>query len=1127
MFQQSPPNSPPTVKHHRLFFNELLSWFRQRLTHRNFVLLCCLFIYFLFSLSHFILLIIQKGPINLWSLSLISEVFFIKDSYVLLWLVAIIVLIIVIWPIPRFLRRKKTNSITLLHTFSHNTNQILSVSWSPTGHLVASATSTGTIHLWDIDTGTLHQIIEKRSSPVWKVSWSPDGQTLASTYLDGTLCLFDTETTIPRHILSGHSSLAWSITWSPDGQTLASGSLDGTICLWDVQTGASRVVLSGHTNSITMVAWSPDGQTLASGSLDSTVQLLDIQTGALRGVLSGHTTSITMVAWSPDGQTLASGSLDGTIRLWDAKTDPEKVIQENIPLTGFSWSPQSHYLACNCSDHTVKIWNASTSRITHVLEGHTHPISQLAFSSDERLLASLSFPDADKSKGMLRIWRTDSWECIAVLNDLAGNPYLAFHPQKALLVTPGTKPEKLSLQKLDIYKDADTSAVDTISYTNAKIVLVGDSGVGKSGLALALMEQPFKATESTHGRHIWTLDEQNIYRHGKCEETREILLWDLAGQPGYRLIHQLHLDEVAVALLVFDARSETDPFAGVFHWDKALRQAQRTMKTSMPPLKKLLVAARTDRGGIGVGTERLQTLMKEFAFTSYFETSAKESYHIADLKKAIQEAIEWDMLPKISSTHLFRNIKAFLVSEKAAGRLLVTIDVLYSLYVSSKHISPERENLRSEFETCIGRVEAAGFIKSLSFGNMLLLQPELIDAYASALINAVKDEPDGLGSILEERVRTADFRLPGTERLMDKQQEKLLLITMVEDLLQRELVLREEAFLVFPSQSTRENPYLPNAGEKTIIFEFEGSVLNIYATLTVRLANSGMFKKKELWKNAVTYTTSVGGMCGVALRTISEAHGELTLFFDQIANEQTQFHFEEYVQSHLQHKALSESIRRRRIFVCKDCGAIVTEQVVQLRVARGFEWLNCSVCSAVVSLLDREKRLTGQHTSLIQVMDRAADRQRSREMLNSILQGKRASGEFDVFLCHNDEDKLAVKQIGEQLKERGILPWLDEWELRPGLPWQRTLEERITTIKSVAVFIGQEGIGPWEHFELDAFLRQFVKRKCPVIPVLLPETPKKPQLPLFLEGMTWVDLRLEETDSFERLLWGITGEKHE
>jgi len=48
-----------------------------------------------------------------------------------------------------------------------------------------------------------------------------------------------------------------------------------------------------------------------------------------------------------------------------------------------------------------------------------------------------------------------------------------------------------------------------------------------------------------------------------------------------------------------------------------------------------------------------------------------------------------------------------------------------------------------------------------------------------------------------------------------------------------------------------------------------------------------------------------------------------------------------------------------------------------------------------------------------------------------------------VFLCHNSEEKAAVKKVGELLKVRGLLPWLDEWELQPGIPWQPELEKQL------------------------------------------------------------------------------------
>ncbi|MCP3956246.1 MAG: TIR domain-containing protein [bacterium] len=131
--------------------------------------------------------------------------------------------------------------------------------------------------------------------------------------------------------------------------------------------------------------------------------------------------------------------------------------------------------------------------------------------------------------------------------------------------------------------------------------------------------------------------------------------------------------------------------------------------------------------------------------------------------------------------------------------------------------------------------------------------------------------------------------------------------------------------------------------------------------------------------------------------------------------------------------------------------------------------------------------------------------------------------DFDVFLCHNSEDKAAISEIAEKLEMRGIRPWLDVRELRPGLPWQRSLEGQITNIASAAVFIGSSGVGPWQKLELEAFLLQFVKQQRPVIPVLLHDAPSQVEFPVFLRGMTWVDFRESEPDALERLIWGITG----
>ena len=136
---------------------------------------------------------------------------------------------------------------------------------------------------------------------------------------------------------------------------------------------------------------------------------------------------------------------------------------------------------------------------------------------------------------------------------------------------------------------------------------------------------------------------------------------------------------------------------------------------------------------------------------------------------------------------------------------------------------------------------------------------------------------------------------------------------------------------------------------------------------------------------------------------------------------------------------------------------------------------------------------------------------------------------FDCFLSHNSQDKPAVRELAQILSARGCSVWLDEEQLRPGIPWQQQLESGIIALGSVAVLVGADGLGPWEKEEQEAALILAVDEHRLVIPVLLPTAPKKPRLPLFLRTRTWVDLRPsaahEGPDGIERLIWGITGKK--
>ena len=66
---------------------------------------------------------------------------------------------------------------------------------------------------------------------VTSVSFSPDGKLLASASADNTVKLWQLDGTLLR-TLRGHSDAVTSVSFSPDGKLLASTSRDSTVKLW-------------------------------------------------------------------------------------------------------------------------------------------------------------------------------------------------------------------------------------------------------------------------------------------------------------------------------------------------------------------------------------------------------------------------------------------------------------------------------------------------------------------------------------------------------------------------------------------------------------------------------------------------------------------------------------------------------------------------------------------------------------------------------------------------------------------------------------------------------------------------------------------------------------------------------
>ena len=136
--------------------------------------------------------------------------------------------------------------------------------------------------------------------------------------------------------------------------------------------------------------------------------------------------------------------------------------------------------------------------------------------------------------------------------------------------------------------------------------------------------------------------------------------------------------------------------------------------------------------------------------------------------------------------------------------------------------------------------------------------------------------------------------------------------------------------------------------------------------------------------------------------------------------------------------------------------------------------------------------------------------------------------QYDAFLSYARSDRIQVETLATRLQQEGLRPFLDLWHLVPGDPWQEELEKALDNSATCVVFLGADGLGPWQNEEMRSALDDRVRAKTlRVIPVLLPKANgrQEKRLPRFLTRLTWVvfKMTIDEPDAFHRLVSGIEG----
>jgi small GTP-binding protein len=756
-------------------------------------------------------------------------------------------------------------------------SKISAYEFSPDGKSALTGGVNGIVHIWNVETGRCLRVLEGHSSNVMSVSWSADGYRVISAGYDSPLRLWDVKTGRCLRVLKGHNQVVLSVALSTDQRFVLSGA-SGTeldLRLWDVETEQCLRFFKGHTDWINSIAWSADQQRALSGSKDNTVRLWDVETGRCLRILEGHSDEVISVAWSADQRHALSGSWDNTVRLWDVETGRcLRVLEGHTSgVQCLMWSADQRHALSGSWDNTVRLWDVETGRCLRVLEGHSSTVMSVAWSADQQRALS-----GDVS-GSIRVWGLSEF--------LAES-----RAPEAATVTLPTAPEQ-------------------VQYTNAKVLLVGESGAGKTGLSKVLAGEEWQPSDSTVG--AWATQWKLPVSSDDGVE-REIWLWDFGGQADQRLIHQLYMDETALAVLVFDGQKE-DLFETLGQWDRDLTRA------SSKDLSKLLVAGRVDAGGLRVSRTQIEAFKNERGYLQLLETSAKTGKSCYELKQAILDGIRWENIPWRSSPLLFKRLKEEIISLKDEGRVLMRFNELRETL--QLRLSGEVARFTDEeLKAVVSLLSGPGVVWELKFGSWVLLQPERINAYAQAVIQTLREDEHERGCLLEERVLNGDLTYHSSIARLGDDEERFVLLAMHQTLVERGLCLREQtdkgALLIFPSYYRRERPELVGHPAVLVSYRFNGFLDDIYATLVVRLHHTRPFEQDKLWRYAADFKTLTGKQLGVKLTRRSEGAGELEVYFAPVIPMEEKIIFSKYVHEHLLQNA--RDVVRLRHYVCPYCG---------------------------------------------------------------------------------------------------------------------------------------------------------------------------------------------------------------
>jgi small GTP-binding protein len=609
-------------------------------------------------------------------------------------------------------------------------------------------------------------------------------------------------------------------------------------------------------------------------------------------------------------------------------------------------------------------------------------------------------------------------------------PPLRLRAAQTLTIDGALLPVELETLAGARYRIVETSP-HGVTYATARVVLLGDSGSGKSGLGARLAADEFRETVSSHGQQIWRLPQLSSVSSDGTEQ--DVFLWDLAGQLDYRLVHAPLVAGVDLALLVFDESRSDDWFRGIDYWLTLLRDRSKQGEGGATRCPVILVSTRTDRGASRLTTKEIDTFCSSRGISAFVRTSARTRQGIDELLGRMRELIPWDQIPVTMTTAFFKRVRdAILVlkEHKSKRKHIFTLPELH------KQLSLPKSD---ELPLVLNVLESHGYVLNLGVIDGLprvLLDPELLNGMASSIVLEARRDPRGLGTIDEELILSG--KIPHEELALSASEIRLLLTAAVRSFIEHNVCFREPVshatFLVFPQlivvdkqPSSDEEPL-----DEAISYTVKGAVENIFASLVVLLGYTSAITRVAQWRNEARYSIGTD-LCGFRLDLQQDDEAELILAFAPRVRPSSRALFQSVFENFLI-RGQVEATRYERV-VCFNCHELQPLEAVAARIRSAQTYLFCANCGQRLTLPEHAVAVLRKPHDAAEGQERiAVQRSRFEQVLFRIATTVRKQPRcFITYGGTQDQDRWVERILAADLQKAAIDVQLDRWSTEAGI----------------------------------------------------------------------------------------------